>query len=401
MTADLPLGERTQSFDDYVAQLSATTGMPHSYCRSNAEKLQTVLAEMDKVLAGLTRGLDLSVLDRGHGRDGGRMVSFQRVARVFGAVLPSNSPGVHSLWLPAIPLKTPIALKPGREEPWSPYRLIMALVAAGAPREAFGFYPTDHGGAGELLRAVDRSMLFGAGPTVRPYENDPTVELHGPGFSKVLLGDDTADNWQSYLDVMASSIATNGGRSCINASAVWTPRHGPEIAAALAEQLASIRVLPADDPNSQLAAFNNPQVAERINDAIDAGLAVGDAEDATARFREGPRLVRHDRCAWLLPTIVHCRRRDHALASREFLFPYASVIECPADEMAEAIGPTLAASAITQDEELIHSLMRSRLVDRLNIGPVETWRLSWDQPHEGNLFEHLYRQRALHIEPAA
>ena len=33
-------------------------------------------------------------------------------------------------------------------------------------------------------------------------------------------------------------------------------------------------------------------------------------------------------------------------------------------------------------------------VDRLNVGPIPTWQLSWDQPHEGNLFDHLYARRA-------
>lgn len=33
-------------------------------------------------------------------------------------------------------------------------------------------------------------------------------------------------------------------------------------------------------------------------------------------------------------------------------------------------------------------------VDRLNIGPIPTNRLTWDQPHEGNLFEHLFGRRA-------
>jgi len=40
-------------------------------------------------------------------------------------------------------------------------------------------------------------------------------------------------------------------------------------------------------------------------------------------------------------------------------------------------------------------LMASAHVERLNLGPIPTNRISWDQPHEGNLFEHLYRQRAL------
>ena len=132
-SAELPLGEVGQSFDDYIRQLSATTGMPVSYCRNNADKIRKVLTEMDDVVGGLTRGLESGILDRGHGTHAGRTVAFHRVGRIFGAVLPSNSPGVHSLWIPAIALKTPIVLKPGREEPWTPLRVIEALAAAGVP----------------------------------------------------------------------------------------------------------------------------------------------------------------------------------------------------------------------------------------------------------------------------
>jgi acyl-CoA reductase-like NAD-dependent aldehyde dehydrogenase len=137
---------------------------------------------------GLTRGFDLSILDRGFGSDEGRTLSWFRAAKVFGAVLPSNSPGVHGLWIPAVAMKTPIALKPGREEPWTPYRIIQSFIAAGLPKEAFGFYPADHGGAGTLINSVDRSMLFGDIGTTKSYKNNPNVELHGPGYSKVILG---------------------------------------------------------------------------------------------------------------------------------------------------------------------------------------------------------------------
>ena len=34
-------------------------------------------------------------------------------------------------------------------------------------------------------------------------------------------------------------------------------------------------------------------------------------------------------------------------------------------------------------------------VDRLNFGPLSTTQIGWDQPHEGNLFEHLYARRAI------
>jgi acyl-CoA reductase-like NAD-dependent aldehyde dehydrogenase len=412
MTAQLPVGEAGQggqSFDDYVRDLSATTGMPVSYCRGNARKIHRVLDEMEAVIAGLTRGFDLSILDRGYGQDDGRMLSWFREARVFGAVLPSNSPGVHSLWAPAVALKTPVALKPGREEPWTPLRMIQAFIAAGFPREAFGFYPTDHGGAAALLTAVDRAMLFGDASTTRAWANDPRVELHGPGYSKVVLGADVAaagrqGGWEQYVDLMLSSIAANGGRSCINASAIWTPANGRAIADELAQRLARVVALPADHPNAQIAAFANPQMAQRISASIDQALRVPGAEDLTAKYRggdSGGRLVQQGRCAWLLPTVIWCADRRHPLANREFLFPFASVVECPAEEIPDAIGPSLVVTAITDDSKMRRALMASPNVDRLNLGPVPTWQLSWDQPHEGNLFEHLYRQRAFQMHGVA
>jgi acyl-CoA reductase-like NAD-dependent aldehyde dehydrogenase len=379
MNGTLPVGDTRQTFDDYIRQLSSTTGMPHSYCRLNAKKIHRVLDEMDIILAGLTRGFDLSILDKGYGSDDGRTLSYFREARTFGAVLPSNSPGVHSLWIPAIALKTPIILKPGREEPWTPLRVLEALAAAGIPREAFGFYPTDHGGAS----------------TTKAWSHDPRVELHGPGYSKVILGEDAANEWEKYVDLIASSISANGGRSCINASSGWTPKNGDKIADAVARKLAQVKALPADDPNAQIAAFANPQMAVRMSAMIDAGLP--GARELTAEIRGTHRLVQQGRLAWLLPTIIRCDR-DHALANKEFLFPYASVVECPIAEMPEAVGPTLVGTVLTKDKNFARAMMNSPHIDRLNVGAVPTWQLSWDQPHEGNLFEHLYRQRAFQIE---
>ena len=63
----LPVGDARQSFDDYIRRLSATTGMPVTHCRTNAQKIHRVLAGMDKIIAGLTRGFDLDILDQGYG----------------------------------------------------------------------------------------------------------------------------------------------------------------------------------------------------------------------------------------------------------------------------------------------------------------------------------------------
>jgi hypothetical protein len=82
------------------------------------------------------------------------------------------------------------------------------------------------------------------------------------------------------------------------------------------------------------------------------------------------------------------------LAATELLFPFAAVVEVPQAELLERIGSTLVATAVTEDETFRRELMTSRNVERLNIGALPTSRVSWDQPHEGNLFEHLYKQRA-------
>ena len=85
-------------------------------------------------------------------------------SRIFPAILPSNSPGVHSLWIPSIALKVPVILKPGSQEPWTPTRVLQALIAAGCPREAVGLYPTNHSGAAQILmdglRRVDEWQRF-------------------------------------------------------------------------------------------------------------------------------------------------------------------------------------------------------------------------------------------------
>ena len=47
----------------------------------------------------------------------------------------------------------------------------------------------------------------------------------------------------------------------INASGVWVPSHGREIAEALAKRLADITPKPLDDPDAEIAAFTNPKVA--------------------------------------------------------------------------------------------------------------------------------------------
>lgn len=471
MESALPLGEgATQTPDDYVKNLSASSGLPHNMVRRNMSKINYLFSEMRTVLNGLTRNMDLRVLD--NSGYSGPPLSFYPCTNALGVVLPSNSPGVNSLWMPSLALKIPVILKPGREEPWTPFRIIQAFIAGGMPAEAFGFYPTDHEGAGKIIDSCGRSCLFGDESTTARWANNPAVQLHGPGRSKILIGDDCIENWRAYVDVIVDSIGQNGGRSCVNASAVIVPKYAKEIAEELGKRFAPINAKEPSDPNAALSAFANVKMADWIDSTITDGLSSGAddlskrqavdmrsnvdmswkappaSEDVTQRMRIEAAIKELSEADWralgakdeaerrlyapvlkhlseedwkseaakavvrnlrektarkqvlnggtyLRSTIVHCQSFEHSLANKEFLFPYASVVEMPQEQMLPGIGHSLVVTAITNDPGFKDKLLASPLIDRLNIGPVSTMKVSWDQPHEGNLFEFLYKRRAI------
>ena len=399
MNGTLPMGDGTQTPDEFARAQSASTGLPEHMCRANMKKNAFVLAQMPNILTSLTRGLELDVLTRGFGEERGVPISFQAQSPVLGLVLPSNSPGVHTLWLPIIPLQIGLVLKPGPQEPWTPYRVAEAFFQAGIPREAISIYPGEGDVGAAVLDSCRRSLIFGGTATVDRYRGDPRVQAHGPGFSKILLADDQVDQWEKYLDLMAESVFLNSGRSCINCSGIWASRHTREIADALARRLASARPLPPEDPEAGLAAFTVPGVADAVSQAIDADLKAPGVEDVTAKYRDGGRVVKQGRADYLLPTVVHCESPEAAIAKKEYMFPFVTVVQCPESSMIEAIGPTLVCSAITCKPDFRQRLTDAMHIDRLNLGSVPTTKLNWLQPHEGNIVEFLFRARAFQSAP--
>ena len=396
--AELPLGDGTQTPDQFVRMQSATTGLPEHMCRFNMEKNHFVLNEMEHILDALTRGLDLNILSRGYGvEQRGVPVSYQCQSPVLGLVLPSNSPGVHTLWLPIIPLQIGLVLKPGPQEPWTPYRMTQAFIQAGVPKQAIAIYPSPAPEVGAaVLNHCPKSLIFGSTATVERYRGNPNVQVHGPGFSKIILGDDAVDNWQKYLDLMVDSVLVNSGRGCINCSGIWVSRHARQIAEALAERMGPVAPLPPEDPKSALAAFTVPGQADAIWKDIENDLSAASVHDLTAKF--GPRLVKKERCDYLRPTVILCDSPEPAIAKKEYMFPFCTVVQCPQEKMLEAIGPTLVCSAITEDKKFQRALIDAKHIDRLNIGAMPTIKLNWLQPHEGSIVDFLFRARAFQFE---
>ncbi len=197
--------------------------------------------------------------------------------------------------------------------------------------------------------------------------------------------------------MMVESVVSNSGRSCINCSGIWASRHTREIAQAIAERIGPIEVLPPTDPNAQLAAFTVPAMADGTYSMVQQDLAESGVTDMTAAY--GEKKIAREHCTYLRPIVVHADSPDRQVASKEYMFPFVSVVECPEAEMMRRIGPTLVGTVITRNEALIDAASRNVHIDRLNIGPVATNRINWLQPHEGNIIEFLFRSRAYQIAP--
>ena len=241
-------------------------------------------------------------------------------------------------------------------------------------------------------------MIFGSAKTVEQYRGNPRVQVHGPGFSKIILGDDCVDDWERHLDVMAESVAINSGRGCINASAIYASRHTKAIAEALAERLGPIEVKPPDDPEAKLAAFTIPGAAKAIWGQIEGLLKAPGVTHATAPY--GDRFVEGERCGWLRPVVAHAASPEPEIARAEYMFPFVTVVECPQEKMLDAHRPHARRHGDHRRRRLPAAADRLHPHRPAQPGPIPTTKLDWLQPHEGNIIDFLYRSRALQVAPA-
>jgi hypothetical protein len=57
----------------------------------------------------------------------------------------------------------------------------------------------------------------------------------------------------------------------------------------------------------------------------------------------------------------------------------------------------LVLSVFSDDQSFLGEVMACKDAGRLNLNLPTTY-VSWDQPHEGNLFEFLYKRRAIQVQ---
>ncbi|MDO8530256.1 MAG: aldehyde dehydrogenase family protein [bacterium] len=383
-------GGELQTPGDYIKLLARTSGLSYVLARANTTRICAALRSTEAIMNGLSRGLPLDIYDTGLGQQGGATVRLNPRIEALGCCMPNNSPGVQVIWLVALAFGIPVLIRPGSSEPFTPYRLIQAFVKAGFPKEVFGYYPCDHDAANRIPELTRGAIVFGSNDTVKRWANHPLVQVHGSGFSKLIVGEDRIDDWESLIPEIAYNVWANSGRSCFAVSRIMVPRYGKVIAEAIAKEFGKIVPRPLDHPKALLSAMAMPSAAELVNSTIEAGLKQGGAFDVSASYREGNRLVKFEGRTYLQPTVIHCDSNTHPLANEEFLFPFTAVIEASNDQAFAQMGSTLALAVYTNDDKLKARARRSK-VSLVSINTA-TSRLDRMQPHEENLFELLYHR---------
>jgi acyl-CoA reductase-like NAD-dependent aldehyde dehydrogenase len=307
---------------------------------------------------------------------------------VFAVHAPGNHPGVHGLWLEALALGYRVAVRPSRRDPFTPHRLISALRTAGFGDDQVVLLPTDYAAADEILRGADLAMAYGGEDVMRKYAGYSTMLPQGPGRSKILL---TAEvDWREHLDVIVASISHEGGRACVNTTAVFVQGDTAPLARAIAERLAAIPSLPPEDEHAVLPVLPLAD-AQKLEQYLLAKAA------GTVPWLGGDGVVDDlgDGSAVLRPAVHELDRPGAEQAGVELSFPCVWVAPWTPGAGLEPLKETLVLTAITHDTHLVDDLLGEPTIANVYVGDHPTYWMEPGIPHDGYLAEFLMRTKAV------
>jgi acyl-CoA reductase-like NAD-dependent aldehyde dehydrogenase len=371
-------------FETYVGLASRISGLPIAVTRAGAHSVVgAVQCAFDAVRPARPVGATLDWREEGT-RKGGAV--WTRRGKVFAVHAAGNGPGVHGLWPQALALGYRVAVRPSRREPLTAHRLVIALLRAGFRSCDVVYLPTDHAGAGEIIRSADLAMVYGGQEVVDKYAKDPTVIVNGPGRAKILV---TADqDWRDHLGVIVDSIANLGGMACVNTTAVLCEGDPAPLARAIAERLAAIETLPTDDERAVLPT----QPVEKARALADY-LAVKAAGSAPLLGADHVVAPLGDGCAALRPAVHLLDAPDVDKLNVELPFPCVWVSPWSRGAGIEPLRHSLVVTAITNDDELIDDLLAEPTVSNVYRGHHPTYFATPHIPHDGFLADWLMRSK--------
>lgn len=377
--------------DDYCELQSRAAGVPVAVARHSLEDMRRSFAAAGpRFLAERPAGA------REDAAPGEITAVWARRGDVLAVVAPSNNPGTHTQWLTALACGYALVVRPGARDPFTPSRMMHALMAAGLPPELLSLLPGSHAVGDALVDTADLSMVFGGDAAARRYGADRRVVLRGPGRSKLLLAGPLTDQ---AVQVVCDSVGYDAGMRCTNATAVFTESDPAALAEAVAARLAELVAAPPQSPQSQLPVLPLAE-AHRLREQL-AGRLDGAVDVAAAHYDGGSVADLGDGSAALRPAVLLCDRADHPGARIELSFPCVWVLPWNRSLGAAPLRDTLALTVVGDDDgSLTRAALREPTIRKVLRGTLPTWAAGEVSPHDGYLSHALMEARGYGAAPA-
>jgi acyl-CoA reductase-like NAD-dependent aldehyde dehydrogenase len=308
---------------------------------------------------------------------------------VLAVVAPSNNPGTHTQWVLAVALGYQVVVRPGARDPFTPARMIAALLAAGVSAGSLSLLPGGHGTGDTLVQAADLSLVFGGDSAMARYGQNRSVIRRGPGRSKLLHSGPITE---SVLETICDSVGHDAGMRCTNASAVFTDADPRELAEAVAERLARLTPAPPQSAQAQLPVLAEP-AARGLRAQLDGRLA-GAVDVAAAHYPDGPLADLGDGSMALRPAVLLCDRPNHPGAGIELPFPCVWILPWRRELGLAPLRNTLSLTVLGPDRTLAEQALREPSIRKVLLGPLPTYSAGMVSPHDGFLGHDLMEARA-------
>lgn len=377
-----------ESFDEYILKLSGSTGLPAKTSKSGLENLALCMRNINVILDREMQQYCISGLDTGLVRDRGGKLAISPYGRMLGVIAPSNHPSVHISWITALAMKYSVVIKAGRDDPFTPYRVIQALLKAGLNNVLVSMIPTEQESIPKIIDGCDRVIFYGSQKTISCYNSEKIIS-RGSGNSKIYFDIENAELNDAMLDIAVKSVMHDGGRRCTNASSIVIKGDAEKFSKKLAEKLFWELDNPINE-DSDIGCFKSFKEADQLNRFIEENL--GGDRDISAEVNGRIRLQRVGGTTYLNPTVILCDSDKSALYGKELPFPFVTVMKA-GNQIVKHLSNSLAVTLVNAKQEVIDACLKEPSISKVILNnPTYSSRMG--DPHDGFLFNHLYRVKS-------
>jgi len=356
--------------EEHARLVTLATGAPFSDSLRGLTELASGLRRIRHALQWQAPGGDVTAFQQGKVTlPDGREYAWMPAGEVLGFIAPSNHPAVHLTWVLALAMGWTVAVRPGAEDPFTPWRVLLALKKAGFPMDRVALLPGRHDLVPALVESCDRTVAYGGPALGRLIGHDRRVLFNGPGHSKVLVEAPVAP-WTA--DFLVEAILHDGGRKCTCASAVVVLGEAGALLEEVNERLAALPLLDPLDPTARVPAWLSAEAVLQTP----AALAVVDG------------------VAFAKPALVRCADPTMPPFGAELPAPWATAAElAPDQDPMPLLRGSLAVTLLSRRAELREACLREPTIRKVFTGPIPPWFTDPGAPHQGRLTEFLFTSK--------